>query len=53
MNDDTISRKDLMEVIKSLEISISGMSPKISKIVGDAWRESVLRIIDESPSVND
>lgn len=50
---DDINRKKLREEIESLEINITGISPKILKIIGDEWRKSVLNIIDEAPSIID
>lgn len=53
MNDDLISRKALLEELKEFKMSITGSANAMALTMMDETKKSIMRIVDEQPTVYD
>lgn len=53
MNDDLVSRKALLEELKEFKMSITGSENAMALMVMDETKKSIMRIVDEQPTVYD
>lgn len=53
MNDDLISRRVLLEELKEFTMSITGSAKAMVLMVMDETKKTIMRIVDEQPTVYD
>lgn len=53
MNDDLISRRELLEELKDFRMSITGSTNAMALTIMEETKKSIMRIVDEQPSAYD